>query len=126
MKNILYTIILSFLFSSSVFAEWTLITEFEEGNGFVDFDTVERNNGKVYIWSLIDSKIKDEWDALSATSLLEFDCNTPKRHRIISMNTYSGNMGEGEIVDSTSMEFAWEYPAPNSTYSTLTNNLCKP
>ncbi len=49
MKNIFYTIILSFSFSFSVFAEWTLLEEKEEGKIFVDFDKIERNDGRIYI-----------------------------------------------------------------------------
>ena len=129
MKNILYTIILSLLFSFSVFAEWEEVAEFERGELYVDTDTFERNNDRFYIWLLSDFKIKDELlGALSVTTLVEFDCNNiPKRHRIISINSYAGNMGEGELLysDSNEMESDWEYAPPNTTYSELANNLCK-
>jgi len=129
MKNILYTITLSFLFSFSVFAEWSKIAEIEEGVLYVDTDTIERNNGRIYIWSLSDFKINYELlGALSLTTLIEFDCNNiPKRHRVISINSYSGNMGEGELLysESNEMESDWQYSPPNTTYSELANKLCK-
>ena len=123
MKNILYTIILSFLFSSVCLAEWTKLVELEEVVLYFDKESVEKNNGRIYIWSLADYKIKEEvLGGLSSASLIEVDCNNiPKKIRVISINTYSGNMGEGELLysESKEREADWHYPPPNSTYSRL-------
>ena len=126
MKNILYTIILSFLFSSVCLAEWTKINENEDGSIFVDYDNVERDNSRAYIWALMDLKVKDEQNVLSFTGLYEFDCDIPKRFRGISMNTYSGNMRTGELIHQDSTKTAWSHPEPNSYYEKIIKILCKP
>tara|TARA_Y100000590_G_scaffold267581_1_gene300489 strand:+ start:146 stop:526 length:381 start_codon:yes stop_codon:yes gene_type:complete len=126
MKNILYTIILSFLFSFSVFGEWTKMNENEDGSIFFDYDSVERDNSRAYIWYLVDLKVKDERNVLSFTALYEFDCDIPKRSRVISMNTYSGNMLTGELIDQDSMKTAWSYPQPNHLLTEIINIICKP
>jgi hypothetical protein len=127
MKNILYTIILSFIFSSGVFADWTYMTSHDGVDAYLDFDAVERNNGLIYIWGLLDYKTKDPWDNLSSSALHELDCNnTPKRKRVISTRGYSGNMGAGELNISSSTHGDWEYPRPGSLYTFLTKKLCSP
>jgi hypothetical protein len=70
-----------------------------------------------------------ESGALSGKTLFAFDCNKiPKRYSVISIKTYSGNMGKGKLLLSESNErgvFDWQYPAPDSIYSILMNDLCK-
>ena len=126
MKNILYTIILCFLFSSSVFGEWIYMTSHEGKDSYLNFDTVERNNNLVYIWFLMDLKTKDPWNNLSTMSRYEFDCNIPMRKRIISARGYSGSMGAGELNISDSTKLDWEYPKPDSLLEGVANRLCNP
>ena len=125
MKKILYTIILSFLFSSSVFAEWKHFND----DLFIDYSSIKKNDGMFYIWSLINVKETEsiyEDGYLSITVLKEYDCNNiPPRNREIATNAFSEKFAKGELKLSHSNKSSWDYASPGSVDDVLTEAFCE-
>jgi hypothetical protein len=102
MKNILYTIILSFLFSFSVFGEWTQVStsqEHERYDGvFVDFETIKIKDGFVYFWLMASSEenkrpLKKN-KPQSTKTFVKGDCDF-FRTKYMSITFYDQPMGRG-------------------------------
>ena len=103
MKKIL--ILLLLMVSTSVFAEWTRVTESADGDltAYIDFGTIKRKGNKVKMWYLQDYKavhsLSRNGEYLSGASYHEYDCEEDTK-RMLDLYLYSGNMRQGDIVYS--------------------------
>ena len=125
MKNILYTIILSFLFSSVCLAdEWLELAKNQQGDTFwFDPYSIQTKNGLVYIWEMTNYYQRTN-GFLSSKSLREYDCNSiPKKYRTLSIDFYRGPMATGTPQGLKPNE--WNYPRPNSTRGAIFDAICK-
>ena len=91
--------------STNVFAEWTEVGGSADGmTSYADFGTIKRKGNKVKMWSLLDFKTikKGSGDEryLSSVTRNEYDCEE-ETARQLDIHWYSSNMGQGEIVWST-------------------------
>jgi len=98
--------------STSAIGEWTKVDKNNsEGIArYVDIATVQKTENKVRMVNLIDYQtareaVEDKF--LSIKVVQEYDCNEVKK-RILAFNTYSGNMGKGEILYTDSSPDEWE------------------
>ena len=102
------------LFSTSLFAEWTKVTGSADGDMtvYVDSDSIKKKGNKVTMLTLLDYKVvqvvypnhnsyKSAANYLSDVNHKEYDCEN-KKSRLLDLYRYSGNMREGEIVNSQS------------------------
>ena len=104
MKKVLVLLLL--IVSTSVFAEWTRVSESADGDMtvYADSETIKRKGRKVKIWRLFDFKTVKETAGkryLSSLSRNEYDCEEETR-RMLDLFWYSGNMRQGEMVSSQS------------------------
>jgi hypothetical protein len=115
--------------STSALAEWT---EVEKNNSegitrYVDVTTIQRNKNKVRMVNLIDYQTKREAlddRFLSIKVVQEYDCNEVKK-RVLAFNTYSGNMGKGEVLYRDTSPNEWKIvSSPGSIGLTLWETAC--
>ena len=93
---------------------------------YVDPDNIHHNGDVVTLWALFDymtiqSIVGGPW--LSSKAQKQFDC-TDKRIRLLGYMTFTGNMGSGEPVFSSTQESKWERIAPDSIDSELWEVAC--
>ncbi|MBL80207.1 MAG: hypothetical protein CMH70_09300 [Nitrosomonadaceae bacterium] len=115
--------------STYSFAEWVVI-EKNKNEGitrYVDISTIKKNKNKVRMVDLIDYKIKrkaldDKF--LSIKIVQEYDCNNARK-RILTFNTYNGNMGKGGVIYRDTSPNEWTIiPSFNSTRFNLWEIAC--
>ena len=94
--------------STSVFAEWTRVTESADGDMtvYADSETIKRKGRKVKIWRLYDYKTvqilagDNTRRYLSSVGREEYDCEE-ETSAALDIYWYSGNMRQGDIVYSS-------------------------
>ena len=127
MKKILQTLILA-LVANTVMAEWSLVDESADGSVtiYADFDTIQKTEDNVKMWSLGDFKAVKEFSGiefLSSKYQKEYDCKQ-EQARMLVFTLFSGNMGEGQVVHSNSDPDDWVLVAPGSVAKTLWEIAC--
>jgi surface-adhesin protein E len=116
------------LFSSGpAFAEWAKMGETQSGiTVYADLDTIRKQAHFAKWWELYDLKTKHTMAGDSFLSIKmqrEFDC-AEERTRTLAFLWYSGNMGSGEVVYSSSDESKWDPVAPDTIDQTHWKFLC--
>ena len=97
--------------STSAIGGWTKVDK-NSSDGitrYVDITTIQKSDNKAKMVSLIDYKtareaIEDKF--LSIKVVQEYDCNEVKK-RILTFNTYSGNMGKGVVLYTNTTPSKW-------------------
>ena len=126
MKKIL--ILLLLMVSTSVFAEWTRVTESADGDitAYADSETIKRKGSKVKMWSMNDYKTVHSLDNggyLSGASYDEYDCKGGTK-RMLDLYLYSGNMRQGDIVYSSTTKDEAISILPGSILESLFKIAC--
>ena len=121
--TILLVIIFTFLFSTTSWGEWSLVTENEGGNSYYDKDRVRKSGKYLYFWRLTDF-LKPTNGGLSQTSYIQLDCSI-FRYKNLSVNTYKNLKGEGKVVMEFDPTDKWYYPPPNSIPEIMYNKVCE-
>ena len=105
------------LFSGSALAEWQEIGKTDAFTLYADTATIDKQGDKAQIISLLDFRKpgqnpKTKESANSIIGLNEFDC-TAIKYRPIEFKVFSGNMGQGKVVE--------EQKTPDSQFETIEN-----
>lgn len=115
------------LFSEFAYAEWTLVSRTVGGDEFsIDFSTIKVINGNKRAWIL--SNYNEPLKSLgkpiySIVDLVEFNCYESK-YRSISSTAYAERNGS-DSVKTLSADEKWTYPAPNTSFNTVLNQVCR-
>ena len=73
--TLLLVIIFTFLFSNSIWGDWSYVVESNIGQKYYyDKDRVRESEKYIYFWLLIDFETPNEPGILSKTSYIEVDC----------------------------------------------------
>ena len=121
---LLTTLILSLMFSSISFAEWTKVSENVSGSTFyVDFDTVKEGGGYVYFWYLGDF-LKPIKGDLSDKSYIQGDCKK-FRYKLLSDSYHKEPMGRGDSETNNTPDKEWRYSPPDSAGETILKSVCQ-
>jgi len=109
-------LILLLLISTNVFAEWTKVGSNEDGDYYMDFQSIENEGNKVLafifgykvnVWALTDYKIIQSsingMKYFSDKVHYEYDCEE-KTYQTHSTKSYSGHMGLGSLISSVSAD----------------------
>ena len=92
---------LMMLFASQAMAEWIKASETDAYVEYIDLSTVQKYGNVVKMWSLVDYKNNNHngYYFLSSKLLHQYDC---QERTSLSLTTvdYTGNMGEGDVVES--------------------------
>ena len=124
MKHLTITL-LTLLLSMGAWAEWTLATENEAGDKFyIDFDSIEFKEEKMYVWLLNDYAVPTIYGHLSMKVKYEVDCQTPVKDRYLSNVFYEGAMGKGKIMRTLNETGEWYYVKEETSASFLYSELC--
>jgi len=119
--------ILLLLSTGPVYAEWVAIGSTDDGmTAYADPDTIHRKEEMVKMWILFDFKTTQTAAGhlmLSIKGQEEYDCDG-KRRRVLTFSDFSGNMGGGKEVNSTSGEGTWVPVAPGGIVQTLWTFAC--
>ena len=96
--------LLLLIVSTSVFAEWTKVTNSSDGDMtvYVDYGSIKNKGNKVMMLDLTDFKTvhkNKSYRYFSQLSLNEYDCDEETR-RMLDFHWYSENMKKGNIVYS--------------------------
>jgi hypothetical protein len=106
MKKLIPMLLLTII-STNVLAEWTRVGGSPDGelSTYVDFATIRKKDNKVKIWVMNDLKTVNKLSGgekyLSAANQAEYVCEE-KTTRMLDVNWYSGNMGNGKVVEFNS------------------------
>ena len=118
---------LLFLSTGPVFAEWVAIGSTDDGTtAYADSDTIRRKDEIVKMWILFDFKTTQTVAGhliLSMKGQEEYDCDG-KRRRVLTFSEFSGNMGGGKEVNSTSGEGTWRPIVPEGVVQSLWEFAC--
>ena len=111
MTRLFLITLLILLCSGPAYAEWVKVTVNvqEEATLYVNPDTIRRKEEMVRMWVLTDYKsirILQGESYLSIKGQEEYDCDE-ERSRDLALMAFSGNMGGGKAVYSTSREGTW-------------------
>ena len=115
------------LSSGPAYAEWVAIGSTDDGmTVYADPDTVRRKEEMVKMWVLLDFKTTQTVAShlmLSIKAQEEYDCDG-KRRRVLTYSEFSGNMGGGKEVNSTSGEGTWRPVVLEGVVQTLWTFAC--
>ena len=109
------------------YGEWVAIGSTDDGmTAYADPDTIRRKEETVKMWILFDFKTTQTVAGhlmLSIKGQEEYDCDG-KRRRVLTFSEFSGNMGGGQEVNSTSGEGTWVPVVPEGVVQTLWSFAC--
>ena len=116
------------LSSAPAYAEWVLLGTTDDGmTTYADPDTIHRKGDLVKMWALYDFKTIRAVEGKSYLSYKvqrEYDC-AEERIRYLAFTFFSGNMGSGKVVPTTSDEQQKSEPVqPDSIGLTLFKAAC--
>ena len=112
----LLLITLLVLSSGPAYAEWLELSGDDRVTTYTDATTIQRTGDLVRMWELLNFQTLQESrnPYFSLKAVREYDC-TLEQSRIISLYSYSGQMGTGEMVGSyLEDEVKWEPVMPGS------------
>jgi len=128
MKKFIFIILI--MFSTSLYAEWELITKSEDNKAWVYLDTerIKKIDGFTYYWTLINYHNDEEaknFETKSSTSYHKADCKL-FREKTLNLNFYKKLFGRGDVFESidTSRE-NWFYPPPVSISEYSLGFVCR-
>lgn len=111
-----------------VYAEWLLVSG-DDAAGlavYIDTGTIRQNGNLAKMWQLYNYKTVQRvaGDALlSFKRFNEYDCKE-QRTRMLGYTWFSGNMGSGQVVYSTTEAQQWEPVVSGSINHTLWKVAC--
>ena len=116
------------VFSTSVMAEWTRVSDNDTYTAYADLATIRKSGDRVKMWDLFDYKVvqtsSDGTPRLSAAGQAEYDCKE-ETSRVLTFDWYSKNMGAGKVVYSSGNIHEEPRPMPpGSTEETLFKLAC--
>ena len=100
------TLVFTVMFSSTSFAGWTKVIENSMGTYHVDFERIQKHDGFVYYWELVDL-LKPFNGVLSYKIYHQGDCKL-LRHKILSFSYHKEPMGGGTGKTSNVKTPEWE------------------
>jgi len=118
------TVILTLLFSSSLFAEWILLESNTSGYDYYYENKLIYKEGKyIYYWQLSNYPKRDEHGDFSAVFFNQLDCQT-RKYKWLYLKFYDQQMSNGNI----NAEFAsdeWDENPDNSVGALIDEYICK-
>jgi hypothetical protein len=115
--------------SCTAAAEWVMVNDNDEYVAYADPATLSREGNLVRMSDLIDLKSPRPSPYgnphASSTAHSEFDCEN-SRLRTIAFYLHSGQMGDGELVETAAVSDRWLAVAPGTLLDALWQFACGP
>ena len=122
--TLLLVIIFTFLFSTTSWGEWRLVSESVSGDKFYyDKDRIRKSGKYLYFW-MLHSLVIPIGGSSSSTQYTQLDCSI-FRYKSLSIKTYKNLKGEGREVMNFDPTDKWNYPKPNSIPEIVSNKVCE-
>ena len=122
--TLILTFLLSLMFSSPSYSEWTKVSENVDGDTYyVDFDRIRKHGGYVYFWRLSDYLKPSPYGDLSLKLYRQGDCKL-FRYKSLSFSSHKESMGGGTGDTYSRENPEWEYPPPDSVAETTLKLVC--
>lgn len=124
--NKFFAILILVFTSTQAVAEWTMIQTNDQGNMYIDFDTIQKVGDLVTVTTMNDYYDRQEKSELSSQWNELHDCKN-KKFLALAMRYYSKNMGQGVIIESVNLNKAdvpWSDVVPYSIGELKTNIIC--
>jgi hypothetical protein len=122
-----FLILLLAVVSNSVVAEWVEVGGNETAITHADPATIRKAGNMVTMWHLPDYAkargIEGIKPYASAKAQDEYDCKQ-ERTRTLSISLHSANMGEGEVLGTSTDPGNWRPVLPDSLVETLREFAC--
>ena len=111
--------------SSIVYAaDWVKIGWSDAFATYIDRASLVKNGSLRKVWVILDYKEKQEDGFLSERSSEEFECRQ-RLYRTRDINTFSGQMGQGQTVTHTPLgDSEWREIPPDSIVATVFKTAC--
>lgn len=128
MKKLLIPLLLCFTIVNNAYAGWKKVASADIADFYIETSTIRTNGKYKEAWVLTDIKTPkknpDGKAYLSTKAKYRFDCVGDKTN-FLALVQYSGNMGEGEVVWSSSYNNNdWEHNVPGSAADSFTRAIC--
>ena len=117
-------IIFTLVFSPTSFADWTRVSESEDGSIFyVDLERIRKVDGFVYFWEMSNYLKKDKYGDLSSKVYIKADCKL-FRYQNLKFYFHKRPMARGDAEVEDSVDLSWRYPPPNSNIENALITVC--
>ena len=125
MKKLLI-LLFSILISFNSYGEWILVSGDDIADGYIETDTITKQNEYVYFWILQNKHTRDKYGSMSAMIYTQGDCGI-NRDKTLTIFFYTEPMGKGEKIGEgyTPENPEWNYQMPGSIGGTLLSWACK-
>jgi hypothetical protein len=105
-RKVVLMLALGFTCSSAI-AEWTKVTANEEATSYADVASISKVGDIAKMLDVMDiNKQRDGENFSSIKFSNEYDCNL-KKSRTVTFSEYSGNMGQGKLLNSRTFIHDW-------------------
>lgn len=124
--NKLLTILILVSISATAMAEWTLIQTSDNGNMYIDFDSLQKNGDLVTVSTLNDYSEPQQKDELSAQFKELHDCRN-KKFKALSINYYSSPLAQNGLIATVTLneaETPWSDVVKYSIGELKANIIC--
>lgn len=114
------------VWSGTALAEWTMVQTNDNGNMYIDFDTVHKSTDLVTVSTLNDYYVPQAKGELSSQWLELHDCRN-KKFKALAIQYYAGNMAQGAVLTAYSLpanETNWSDVVPYSVGALKANIIC--
>ena len=97
------------------YGSWMVLPFTDDDGGEYSLDgCVQKNNSKIYYWTLWNLMRPNELGWFSLKTLTELDCSVPIKNRPLSMTAFSQPYASGRIVFENNSKGEWEYLSNNT------------
>ena len=115
-------LLITLMFSSTSYAKWTKVSENVKGNFYVDFDRINKVDGYVHWWELVNLFEEDEYGFVSVIRKKQGDCKL-YRYKMLSIYIYKLPMGDGNS-EMISPPGTWVFPPPETSGEVILKSVC--
>jgi hypothetical protein len=117
------------LCAAPVYAEWVVVgTNIKDDTIYINPGTIRRNGEVVELWVIIDSRLAQRLADttsffLSVRQLHQYNCGE-ERLRILATTWFTGNMGNGAVLENLVREGPWKPIPPDSVGRHMMELVC--
>lgn len=108
-------------------ADWSRISYFDQGDFYIDRDTIKRDGDRREVWSMLDYR-SPQMDSSgkiyrSTRSMLQFDC-THNMARAVHMAFFSGSKLRGNEISKMGSLKEWTAVPPDTPIREILKLVC--
>lgn len=122
-----YLALLVMFVASPVWADWTFISENDEGTKvYIDYATIRKDGNFRTVWEVTNFKSPDSFKGavyISTRAKTEYDCKEEKK-RNLTTTAHSELFARGDMVWASESPSIWIYIPPQSVISLILPKVC--